>query len=356
MKLWSIQVLRFVAALLVLHVHAIEWLMDFRGDPGIFGRPATLFGRCGVDLFFVISGLIIARTATGLTASDFIAKRARRILPMYILASLPWVLAGLAIGSFSWRQMISTGLLWPATDVITPPSLPVGWTLCFEMLFYLCFAMVIWRKWLMWPILGTFLFALLFGRGAVASFVGNPIILEFLFGVALAYAPPARWAIAGIPIGIAILVLGAAWNWPPFGGVKDFLAGADGWLRVATLGVPAALIVWGALQIDTKKSILTKLGDASYSIYLFHTPLLTAIVWIMAKFSRAPSDLIMSVAIGLTILVCWRIHELFEKPLLAFLGRPLLSARETYTTPGERICASQVQDFQSHVKQAAAEN
>jgi exopolysaccharide production protein ExoZ len=238
-------------------------------------------------------------------------------------------MVSLARGSFGWRQTISTGLLWPATDVITPPSLPVGWTLCFEVLFYVAFALVIWRRWTVWPILATFLIALLFGHGATSSFIGNPIIMEFLFGIALAYAPPARWAIAGIPIGVAMLVFGAAMNWPPFGVEKDFLAGADRGLRVATLGVPAALIVWGTLQIDAKKGVLTALGDASYSIYLFHTPLLAAAVWIMARFTPAPADLIMIVAIGFSLLVCWRVHELFEKPLLAFFGRPLLRARET---------------------------
>jgi exopolysaccharide production protein ExoZ len=329
MKLWSIQILRFVAALLVVHLHAVERLDHFRGDPGVFGHAATLFGRCGVDLFFVISGLIITMTAKGLTASDFVAKRARRILPMYYLAALPWVLIGLAKGTFGWRQAMSTGLLWPATDSITPPVLPVGWTLCFEVLFYMAFALVIWRRWAIWPVLAAFLFALLFGRGSVASFIGNPIILEFLFGIALAHAPPARWAITGIPIGIAVLVLGAALSWPPFGVEKDFLAGQDGWTRVATLGVPAALIVWGTLQIEARKGALTALGDASYSIYLFHAPLVAAAVWVMVKFSDTPADLIIIVATGFALLVGWRIHELFEKPLLAFFKRPLLSVRET---------------------------
>ena len=329
MKLWSIQILRFVAALLVVHLHAVERLDHFRGDPGVFGHAATLFGRCGVDLFFVISGLIITMTAKGLTASDFVTKRARRILPMYYLAALPWVLIGLANGTFGWRQVISTGLLWPATDIIAPPVLPVGWTLCFEALFYMAFALVIWRRWAIWPVLATFLFALLFGRGSVASFIGNPIILEFLFGVALAHAPPARWATLGIPVGMAVLVLGAALSWPPFGVEKDFLAGENGWIRVATLGVPAALIVWGTLQIGARKGALTALGDASYSIYLFHAPLVAAAVWVMVKFSDTPADLIIIVATGFALLVGWRIHELFEKPLLAFFKRPLLSVRET---------------------------
>jgi len=323
MKLWSIQVLRFAAALLVVHVHAVERLDHFRGDPGVFGHAATLFGRCGVDLFFVISGLIITRSAMGLTASEFVTKRARRILPMYYLAAIPWILIGLGNGTFGWRQAMATVFLWPATDMITPPSLPVGWTLCFEALFYMAFALAIWRRWTIWPILAAFLFALLLRHGAVASFIGNPIILEFFFGIALAYAPPFRWAIAGIPIGIAVLVLGAALSWPPFGVEKDFLAGEGGWIRVAALGIPAALIVWGTLQIDARKGALTALGDASYSIYLFHAPLVAAAVWLMVKYSPAPSDLIIVMATGFAVLIGWRIHELFEKPLLAFLKRPL---------------------------------
>jgi exopolysaccharide production protein ExoZ len=205
------------------------------------------------------------------------------------------------------------------------------------VLFYAAFALVIWRRWLIWPILATFLSALLFGRGALASFVGNPIVLEFLFGIALAYAPPARWAIAAIPIGVAVLVLGAALEWPPFGVERDFLEGESGWFRVAALGVPAALIVWGAVQIDAKRGALTTLGDASYSIYLFHAPIVAAAVWVMAKFSNVPADPIIFLSTGFTVLVCWRIHELFEKPLQAFFRRPLLSVRETYATPDERI-------------------
>ena len=127
---------------------------------------------------------------------------------------------------------------------------------------------------------------------------------------------------------MAILVLGAALNWPPFGVEKDFLAGESGWIRVATLGVPAALIVWGTLQIDARKGALTTLGDASYSIYLFHAPLVAAAVWLMVRFSAAPSDLIIAVAAGFAVLIGWRIHELFEKPLLAFLKRPLPPLRD----------------------------
>ena len=289
----------------------------------MFGHAATLFGRCGVDLFFVISGLIITKTAQGLTASEFMSKRVCRIMPMYYLAALPWIVIGLANGTFGWRQTIATGLLWPATDSMTPPSLPVGWTLCFEMLFYVSFALVIWRRWTIWFVLGTFLLALLFGQSPVASFVGNPIILEFLFGIALAHAKPVPWAIWGIPVGIAVLILGAALDWPPFGGEKDFLSGVNGWFRVVTLGIPAALIVWGALQIDARRGALTVLGDASYSIYLFHAPLVAAAVWGMARFNFVPADLIIILASGFAILIGWRIHELFEKPLLALFKRPL---------------------------------
>jgi exopolysaccharide production protein ExoZ len=327
MKLWSIQVLRFVAALLVVHLHAVQRAIELAASPGLLGDAATVLGRCGVDIFFVISGYIITRTSVGLTAGEFTAKRLRRIVPIYVLMALPWVALSAYAGDVGWRDLAATFLFWPATDVMTPPLLLVGWTLCFEVLFYAAAALIIWRRWLLVPILGLFVVALAIRQGALLQFMGNPIIFEFLAGAVLALAPRWRWAIAGIPVGAAVLIAGAVLRWPPTGEAVQFLTGAEAWTRLATIGIPAVLIVWGTLQFDAKPGVLTYLGDASYSLYLVHPLVLFVMTGVIqALGTKLPADAVIALGLGMSVLAAWRVHELFEKPMLARLGKRVPAA------------------------------
>ena len=249
MKLWSIQILRFFAALLVVYFHAVLGSAVFDKGIGFNSHASEIIGQCGVDIFFVISGFIIATTSRGLSIGEFVGRRAQRILPLHLLLALFWMIPLVAIGQFGWRDGLATWLLWPATDRMTAPANPVAWTLCFEVLFYAAFALTIWRRSVLWLLVGAYVIAFALRPFSPAlQFLGNPIILEFLAGVGLAYAPRRRPAMVGIPIGVAILLLGAILDWPPIGGSVFFLVGHGALARVADQGVPAALIVWGVLQ------------------------------------------------------------------------------------------------------------
>ena len=106
-----------------------------------------------------------------------------------------------------WRNLISTWLLWPVTDRITAPLNPVAWSLCFEVLFYAAFSVILWRRWSAAPILALFVFAMaLRSIAPVFAYLGNPLILEFLAGVALAYARPWRAAVWALPLGCALFL------------------------------------------------------------------------------------------------------------------------------------------------------
>ena len=83
MKIWSLQALRFWAALSVVMFHAYSTTEHFTGHFGVFGMNGAIFGRAGVDIFFVLSGVIISLTSRGLSAGQFAARRAQRILPLY---------------------------------------------------------------------------------------------------------------------------------------------------------------------------------------------------------------------------------------------------------------------------------
>jgi peptidoglycan/LPS O-acetylase OafA/YrhL len=87
-------------------------------------------------------------------------------------------------------------------------------------------------------------------------------------------------------------------------------------------GVPAAMIVLGTMQVDAKPSVWTFLGDASYTLYLTHKlplVLLLVVLWWSAH-SVAPA-LIIVMGSSLSLLFAWRVHVLFEIPLLQWLGR-----------------------------------
>jgi exopolysaccharide production protein ExoZ len=323
-KLWSLQIVRFFAALAVVHLHSVASTLKAGLGPGLFGHAATMFGRAGVDVFFVLSGVIIATTARGLGAGEFVGKRVRRIFPIYLLLTAPWLLLHFAAGDVTWRGLLATVTLWPATDRLTAPLMPVAWTLCFEALFYACAALVLWRPRALWVVLAAYVAALCVRQGPLLQFLGNPIILEFLFGVGLAYAPRWKPAVWAIPFALGVLVVGAVLNWPPHGDDLTSLRGDGAWIRVLVLGVPSAMIVWGALQIDGKPGVLSYLGDASYSLYLIHPLVLIGLAAALeASPYSYPVDLIIVVGIALSILAAWRIHELFEKPILEFLKRPL---------------------------------
>jgi exopolysaccharide production protein ExoZ len=65
--IWPLQILRFIAALMVVYVHAAHLAVKATGSYGLFPPELPLAGQAGVDIFFVISGVIIAKTAVGLS-------------------------------------------------------------------------------------------------------------------------------------------------------------------------------------------------------------------------------------------------------------------------------------------------
>ena len=148
------------------------------------------------------------------------------------------------------------------------PVLNVGWTLNFELLFYLMFALSLFlpRKSQLVGLGALFLsLGLLWLTPAGASlpwrFWGHPIILEFLAGALLAVAWRKRgaWALAGTVLASMIVAVALA-RLTPYP------------VRTFPLGI-ACLLVTGAVLLEHARPPIRLplfLGDASYSIYLWH--------------------------------------------------------------------------------------
>jgi peptidoglycan/LPS O-acetylase OafA/YrhL len=188
---------------------------------------------------------------------------------LWWLAALPWLIL-VPKGPFT---VLSTLTLWPIYGgAHYVPVLKVGWTLCLELLFYMGVALAIATR----PVAALAAYALLLLGALTTSmallhFVGSPMGLEFLMGVAVARLPRRKAFGLFILLGLALVPLAPT----VLGDLESSLRPHWALNRALAWGGPSALIVWGALSLESVfESRLfqpgVSIGDASYSIYLFH--------------------------------------------------------------------------------------
>lgn len=327
----SIQHLRGLAATLVLIHHAIHKQGQISGTGGAWD-----FGISGVDLFFIISGFIMCHvTATRETRpSDFLMARVRRIIPLY------WALSLVALAVYVVKPSLvnssggSTSLIGSFTLVPTGDKFLIqnGWTLSYEFLFYLVFALVLWAKTRYRLSAVVYLLITLVTAGALLSptqptvaFATNPILLEFVMGIA-AYAyiasgakPPVVNATA-LAIGVAGLIYAST---VPVGDYRSLY-----------YGLPFALVFIALVGSETLISrfsntaisrLSTSIGDASYSIYLSHPFVLAGLGNIFKKLHLSP---MLAVALMTVIALAagYFCHITLEKKLTALFGKPARSS------------------------------
>jgi peptidoglycan/LPS O-acetylase OafA/YrhL len=144
----ALDLLRFVSALLVVAFHygaAFARAPSFSSAAMLHGLPVsgaatpwTWFGWIGVELFFVISGFVIALSAQGASAGAFLRRRALRLLPAaWICATATLLVLSVAAPGPSLLPR------WLASLGFAPNSLqidPSYWTLGIELYFYLLIA------------------------------------------------------------------------------------------------------------------------------------------------------------------------------------------------------------------------
>jgi hypothetical protein len=148
--LLSIQILRAVAALMIAVVHT-RYEFEFKFGIGDVIPPMTALAA-GVDLFFVISGFVMAYGSFHAfgqpgASQDFITRRLIRIVPLYWIATSVLVAhvllhyPSLAAAKHSVGTIIASYLFvpWPGPTAAMTPILAQGWTLNYEMFFYLLF-------------------------------------------------------------------------------------------------------------------------------------------------------------------------------------------------------------------------
>lgn len=336
----GVQILRFVAAMLVVAMHITEAISLRIPAAGIEQYWAV--GSSGVDIFFIISGLVMAMSTAGLPAGDasrlsaawvFMKRRLMRIAPLYWFYTLLKVAMVFALPSLVLRSvmdsehLLASLLFIPAKNSsgLIQPTLPVGWTLNFEMLFYGLFALAIALgvariRFCLLVFFLIFMAGRFFPEAAPLTFYSQSLVFEFVLGMCIAHVflnfrtlPP----LAGLISAAVGLVVMFGINWS---------SSAD---RLSTWGAGAALMVLGAVWLEPwtirirMASRLSFMGDASYSIYLSHTFVVPAAV-LAFKTLGVQDSLIIVPAVALIVIVtgCFS-YVWLERPMTSFLKRIL---------------------------------
>lgn len=347
-RIVSLQILRFGAAAAVTFAHA-SCATEFWKHSGCVAHYPAGVGAAGVDVFFVLSGFVIART--GPLASPrpnglaFFWRRWSRVAPIYYLLSLLVIVQALINGWFNAPQAVATFLFWPAAGRdLTTPFLIAGWTLGFEMVFYTAVSGVLLggrvrRNLLALAIaVGALIVARQFSGWNPLRILANPIFLEFAAGVILARLWP-QLKVADLRIGAALVTVGLT-----LFAVEAVVGAGDAiyfeptlrdthalW-RVGVFGVPAALLVTGAcicerLMQGRAVRIAAWMGDASYSIYLVQGTaiILLAVLWLPVFGTHRPAILASALSFACLMLGA-ATYVLIERPILRDLRRIRLPA------------------------------
>ena len=335
----GVQYLRFVAAALVVASHA--WQMIPYIGAGDVGQSFA-GGQAGVDIFFVISGFIMVYISGGGNSANsggFLFDRFTRIAPPYWIVTI--VMATLVLTAPSLfksarpdlPQLVSSLLFfpWPHPNekMGTMPLLAIGWTLNYEMLFYVVFATAMminhhFRIFICFAIIGLLVMA-----GRFLPYPDNPwfyfythtLMLEFLLGMIVALAAPRcklpTWLI-GVFLGVAAIWFGWAIQQPV--GRLD----ASRWLM---FGLPSAAIVLLVVSADLQGQVkkipsLVVLGNASYALYLVHLFPLGAVraAWphLPALFHQSDVPLLL-LSFASSIAAALMFHFWIEKPFVVLV-------------------------------------
>lgn len=340
-NLQLIQALRGIASLLVVLLHATANASEILQTNFLF--DFFTFGGAGVDIFFVLSGFIITYTCyKGLSNANnlpaFLNRRFIRIFPTYWIIISLLLLAQILLPSFyrthypfDFKNILSTYLLLPGHIMVNG----VSWTLTNELFFYLlfCIAYIIpSKKWALYFAIaysGILILLPLLGynyksENTWTGLITFPMNVEFFMGVVAAILIPRLGGKTSIPFiifgSVAFLLSAIITN-------LDYQVIPNGFNRVVLFGIPSFFIITGLVKYELNKKIyipkpFLDLGNASYSLYLLHLPLIAATCKIIV-ICKINNYFLLQLLLLITIcIICYAsivFYKLIEKPVIAKL-------------------------------------
>lgn len=350
-KLLSIQILRGLAAGSVVIAHVIEHPSE---QPN---NSILTLGLFGVIVFFAISGFIIAHInnhPSGDARFDpvsYLIRRFFRLVPLYWVCTLLTFFCALFMPALFKHTtadvgyLVSSLLFIPAALPDAPndwrPILKLGWSLNYEVFFYLVFAAFFFianslkRTIALTILLGSMASAAFFipPESSILAFYLNFSLLAFVGGLWLAEAERRRlfdnMPLVGIVL-MALIALAALGNLFSLD-FRDF-ASFHGykWLVIAALALVALSLAFERL-IGNGLLVrgLVKLGDISYSLYLTHM-FVVGFGWFVIKrlaLGEVATVIGMALIVTVSVIGATISHAIMEKPF-NHLGRLVTRGRK----------------------------
>lgn len=327
-RLVFVQYLRGVAAMMVVAHHALQ------ARAGFFNPlPNEVnFGRPGVLIFFVISGFIMMHACKNESTAAFAWRRIIRVVPLYWLLTLVFfaiifrndLIAGVPLRRID--ELVQSLLFIPhwhsgVTTQIWPILIP-GWTLNYEMFFFVIFAIGIATGHPASVSIGLLIGLVLLGwlvpiNNPIWITWTNKFLLFFVAGIGLALLWKGRTfskLIWMLPVGFALVFITALnllpqpWVFPAF-----FVA--------AVMTLTGTLACQARFQ-HYSAPLLALIGDASYSIYLSHT----IVMVILYKFLRLIplegwAQFFVTLVLSVTIcaIIGIGIYRMVEQPIIRMM-------------------------------------
>ncbi|GAA3707415.1 hypothetical protein GCM10022399_25170 [Terrabacter ginsenosidimutans] len=327
--------LRGAAAIMVVYLH-------FVSTSGMLAAPGG--GQLGVVIFFVLSGFLItrilwSRPEQGLRQSwtDFVRRRARRLYPpiIVILAICGPLMALADVPADNGQHLFATAIVLTqsAAPFAAANAMPIEWwghtwSLSIEWCFYLSWPLAVWlmrRRGLQSQRASVWT-----GATALALFAGSLFLSPRFFY----FLPPAN--IAAMLVGAALALREVEQGQRP---ARGRLADVAAIGLVAIVALPSNMpglwayrvthfpfaIVVTVLLISTRHATqslaqmllrsrpLVAIGRASYSLYLWHFPLL-AIIWF--GFSSLAPEVRVIIAVCMLPFPVWLSYRYIELPRL----------------------------------------
>jgi exopolysaccharide production protein ExoZ len=276
-------------------------------------------GHIGVDIFFVISGFIITKTAIGMTAADsggrlrlsgvFALHRVARIYPLF------WVVLAVSVALHGADEIEATPV---KLLLLRAPAhtAPVSWTLSFELYFYLVasLALLIMPRRFAWALaiwaVAQAIFVLVFRGPGILRF---PLSFEFGFGAAAALlVNDNRLRRYGLALSLSAIGF--------VGSIAIVLLASDPssltW-RVLWFGVPAALLLYGLVGLEvegwfTLPVWLQRRGTESYSLYLWHL----TVIKLVHDLGLGNTLIEAAIAIPVSLAVAFVSYHVIERPFI----------------------------------------
>ncbi len=325
MKFSNLQSLRFFAAFIVVLHHMLPHY-DFVGGASFLAVIIGKWGFVGVDVFFVISGFVIANSLhrnEHLSWVQFLSRRAFRIF----LGYWPFlVLALILIVVYIPEKLDQLDLLGAVflTQASMPElPLPVSWSLTYELYFYFLasLSLLIRIKYLMGVLLVYLIALLLVNANIPMSIIDSvylsPLVMEFCAGGGIYYATKLNTVRHRVLLPCLFVVTCVSFY------LGTHFEAQDGLLRIATFGFGASALVAFTVALEPfikSKGWLVQLGDASYALYLSH------LLWIwLFEFSgmrlqlEDAAPMLINISFGALLLFCiafsYFYYRLVERPL-----------------------------------------